>query len=133
MTSRFAKFMNLKDFHPSNYQNQKKVWMAREKEKQKQKELEQLDREYQKEHGLLTVKYVNLTHRYGRWRICACACCDEAYKHICLSACRAMAPTADKNKLALSFMYNEPPGFAEGMTDGWHVTSLRLPDGSARD
>jgi hypothetical protein len=58
MTSRFAKFMNLKDFHPSNYQNQKKVWIAREREKQKQKEIEQLDREYQKEHGLLTVKYV---------------------------------------------------------------------------
>ncbi|KNC84632.1 hypothetical protein SARC_03162 [Sphaeroforma arctica JP610] len=75
-----SKFMNLKSFHPGNFANQKAVWIAQERDKDDKKHQKQLQQVLQK----------------------------EQQEHKLLET--TPHSIEERNRLALSFMYKQPPG-----------------------
>ena len=66
------KFLNGKDFHPSNFKNQERLWRAEEKKKAEEKRTKELmierQKEWQKEQ--LQKVAIEAKHAYARLYLC---------------------------------------------------------------
>eukprot|EP01137_Pigoraptor_chileana_P021405 Opistho-2@85047 len=83
----FAKFMNQKDFHPSNMRNQRRIWIAEQKALASDKKTKDLQKEYKDE--------------------------QEWYAHKeALGVSRADSDL-ERKKFSINFMYQLPPGLAK--------------------